>query len=259
MASTSSLFSLNKNYNASTPSDLSTISSLDINDTADRTVKLAAYNESVAKTREGLAHNKNYVAPLKEFYVTMKDIRLSGLLKAAFEADSAALELFVDTSTGKLKDTDIPANVVADVVAYLQHHNGTVQGETFANLTIDDEKPSTSEEKSGLLRPKVTSDGSMATIVADKWDADFIDGIWNDYDAPAGSGHQRLYNLLSEANHLEILPLVFLASARIATALKGQPLQNVEGILAGTIQPVYASTAAKTASESQSSSSSSSS
>ena len=63
----------------------------------------------------------------------------------------------------------------------------------------------------------------MIEVVKDSWDADFIDGI-----AP---NRQALYDLILAANYMDIKSLLHLGCAKVASLIKGQPLEKIKDIL----------------------------
>merc|ERR1712115_646851 len=87
------------------------------------------------------------------------------------------------------------------VVEYMDHHKG-VEPPII-------EKP---------LRSKV-----MREVCKDGWDADFIDGI--------GEDRQKLYDLILAANYMDIKSLLHLGCAKVASLIKGQPLEKIKDIL----------------------------
>jgi len=68
------------------------------------------------------------------------------------------------------------------------------------------------------LRSKV-----MRDVCQDKWDAEFIDRI--------GETRQVLYDLILAANYMDIKGLLHLGCAKVASLIKGQPLEKIKEIL----------------------------
>lgn len=126
------------------------------------------------------------------FELTRHAAYLSKFIKTAVENDSSATEL----------DVAIDSNILHIIVEYLQHHNGVEP-----NIV---EKP---------LRSK-----SMIDVCNDRWDADFIDKYGN-------RDRQLLYDIISGANYLDINSLLHLACAKVASLIKGQPLDKIKDIL----------------------------
>ncbi len=88
------------------------------------------------------------------------------------------------------------------VVEYMLHHQGIEPPIV--------EKP---------LRSKKMSD-----VCKDKWDAAFIDTI--------GEDRQKLYDLILAANYMDIKSLLHLGCAKVASLIKGMPLEKIKDILA---------------------------
>lgn len=95
----------------------------------------------------------------------------------------------------------ITSEVLGEIVTYLSHHKGTVVA------PID--KP---------LRSKC-----MRDVVKDQWDAVFIDRV--------GENRELLYALILAANYLDIPSLLQLGCAKVASLIKGQPLEKIKEIL----------------------------
>jgi hypothetical protein len=68
------------------------------------------------------------------------------------------------------------------------------------------------------LRSKVMKD-----VCPHKWDADYIDKI--------GETRQQLYDLILAANYMDIKSLLHLGCAKVASLIKGQPLEKIKEIL----------------------------
>lgn len=128
-----------------------------------------------------------------KFEVTKKQAILSKLVSATLENDISATEIPVPGAKGV---------ILAHVIEYIKHHNGV------AEAII--EKP---------LKSKIMKD-----VCSDKWDAEFIDGI--------GTDRQTLYDLILAANYMDIKCLLHLGCAKVASMIKGQPLEKIKDILA---------------------------
>merc|ERR1719424_2431907 len=63
----------------------------------------------------------------------------------------------------------------------------------------------------------------MKDVCKDKWDADYIDKI--------GENRQQLYDLILAANYMDIKSLLHLGCAKVASLIKGQPLDKIKEIL----------------------------
>lgn len=92
--------------------------------------------------------------------------------------------------------------VGSQVVEYMNHHEGVDPAPV--------EKP---------LRSKHLRD-----VCKDVWDADFIDKI--------GEQRQMLYDIILAANYMDIKSLLHLGCAKVASLIKGQPLEKIKDILA---------------------------
>jgi len=128
----------------------------------------------------------------KAYTVERKHAFISNLIKTGLENDDKADEFPVPGVT---------AAVLEKVVEYLSHHKGT--------------EPPIIEKP---LRSKV-----MRDVCSDKWDADFIDRI--------GETRQLLYDLILAANYMDIKGLLHLGCAKVASLIKGQPLEKIKEIL----------------------------
>jgi len=128
----------------------------------------------------------------KDFVVEKKYAFISTLVKTSLDTDANATEVPMP---------GVKADILAKVVEYMNHHKG-VEPPII-------EKP---------LRSKV-----MADVCKDKWDADFIDKI--------GENRQQLYDLILAANYMDVKSLLHLGCAKVASLIKGQPLEKIKDIL----------------------------
>jgi len=126
------------------------------------------------------------------YKVERKHAFISNLIKTGLENDDKAEEFPVPGVTGA---------ILAQVVEYMKHHKGT--------------EPPIIEKP---LRSKV-----MRDVCQDKWDAEFIDRI--------GETRQVLYDLILAANYMDIKGLLHLGCAKVASLIKGQPLEKIKEIL----------------------------
>jgi S-phase kinase-associated protein 1 len=126
------------------------------------------------------------------FDVERKYAFVSRLLKTSCESDATATEIPVPSVLG---------DTLALVVEYMNHHKGVP----------------------GQLPEKPLKSKNMNEIVTDQWDADFIDRI--------GVEKKSLYDLILAANYLDIQPLLHLGCAKVASLIKGQPLERIREIL----------------------------
>jgi len=141
----------------------------------------------------------------RRFEVSRKYANISKLVENALEGDQSA--------------TDIPVLGVNDdilqlIVNYMNEHKGTEEKII--------EKP---------LRSKIMSE------VTTQADATFIDTI--------GEKRQQLYDLILAANYMNIVGLLHLGCAKVASLIKGQPLEKIKEILQpeGAAAPVPAAAA----------------
>jgi len=128
----------------------------------------------------------------KEYTVTQKEAFISVLVKTALENDDKAENVDVPGVTGAILEL---------VVQYMKEHKG-VEPPLI-------EKP---------LRSKIMKD-----VCSHKWDADYIDKI--------GDTRQQLYDLILAANYMDIKSLLHLGCAKVASLIKGQPLEKIKEIL----------------------------
>jgi len=128
----------------------------------------------------------------QDFTVERKQAFVSMLVKTCLENDDSAVEVPIPGVTG---------SVLNLVVQYMVHHKG-IEPQLV-------EKP---------LRSKIMKD-----VCADKWDAEYIDKI--------GDSRQQLYDLILAANYMDIKSLLHLGCAKVASLIKGQPLEKIKEIL----------------------------
>eukprot|EP01006_Ploeotia_vitrea_P052723 TRINITY_DN67718_c7_g9_i1.p1 TRINITY_DN67718_c7_g9~~TRINITY_DN67718_c7_g9_i1.p1 ORF type:complete len:190 (+),score=120.47 TRINITY_DN67718_c7_g9_i1:135-704(+) len=130
----------------------------------------------------------------KEFNVDKKHASISKLVKTTLEGEPT--ETRVETQSVKTRALEA-------IVEYMNHHKG-VEPDIV-------EKP---------LRSK-----RMKDVVKDPWDADFIDKI--------GDDRQHLYDVILAANYMDIQSLLHLGCAKVASLIKGQPLDKIKEVLEG--------------------------
>ena len=121
-----------------------------------------------------------------------KHAMISQLVKQALEQDSDAMEVPLPAVSSAILD---------EVVKFMQHHKG-------------EEPP---------IIPKPLKFKEMKAVCQDAWDATFIDRI--------GKDRQKLYDLILAANYMDIKSLLHLGCAKVASLIKGQPLEKIKGIL----------------------------
>jgi len=142
----------------------------------------------------------------KDFSVDKKFAYISALVKTSLDADPSASEVPMPGVKG---------DILGKIVEYANHHKGT--------------EPPIIEKP---LRSKVMKD-----VCKDAWDAEFIDKI--------GENRPQLYDLILAANYMDIKGLLHLGCAKVASLIKGQPLEKIKDILQGNA-PSKPGTAATT-------------
>merc|ERR1719453_1062652 len=129
----------------------------------------------------------------KETTVDKKNALISNLIKQTLDTDSTCTEIPIPGVEGAILDK---------VIEYMVHHEGV--------------EPAIIEKP---LRSKIMKD-----VCKDAWDATFIDTI--------GEDRQTLYDLILAANYMDIKSLLHLGCAKVASLIKGQPLEKIKDILA---------------------------
>jgi S-phase kinase-associated protein 1 len=142
--------------------------------------------------------------------IPRKHVVTCGMIMTALSMEFTAEEVPIPGVVGR---------ILLFIAKYLGHYEGKV-GDTVA-------KP---------LRSKVMKE------VTNAFDAEFIDTI--------GESRQDLYDLILAANYLEIKALLHLGCAKVASLIKGQPLEKIKDILSAgaPTTPAAASAATATAS-----------
>lgn len=147
----------------------------------------------------GLDSGKDDPRPLKlvskdkmEFTLEKGHARMSKLVRTALENDDKEDTIPLMGTHGRILEM---------VVQYLKEHKGVEPAAI--------EKPLRSKE--------------MKDVCPHKQDATFIDKI--------GDTRQDLYDLVLAANYMDIQPLLHLGCAKIASLIKGQPLEKFAEIL----------------------------
>jgi S-phase kinase-associated protein 1 len=95
----------------------------------------------------------------------------------------------------------VRGDILAKVVEYLVYHKG-----------VESQAPD-----------KPLRSAVMKDVCKDPWDADYIDRI--------GANRQQLYELILAANYMDIKTLLHLGCAKVASLIKGQPLEKAKDIL----------------------------
>lgn len=128
----------------------------------------------------------------KTFKLERKSAKISTLVSTAIDNDDKADSIPIPGVTG---------STLALIIRYMQEHKG-VEPPII-------EKP---------LRSKV-----MSEVCPKKSDAEFIDEV--------GDTRQNLYDLILAANYMDIKSLLHLGCAKVASLIKGQPLEKIKEIL----------------------------
>jgi len=159
----------------------------------------AAEKEKEEKAQPSLSLDAEVSTPLKltskdkkDFPVERKHAFISTLVKTSLETDDTSQEVPIPGVAGP---------ILGLVVEYMGHHKG--------------QEPPLVEKP---LRSKLMKD-----VVSDKWDAEFIDKI--------GENRQQLYDLILAANYMDVKSLLHLGCAKVASLIKGQPLEKIKEIL----------------------------
>jgi len=116
----------------------------------------------------------------------------SELVKQALDSDVDATEIHMP---------GVSNSTLKVIIEYMNHHTGN-------ELPIIT-KP---------LKSKI-----MVDVCKDPWDAEFVDRI--------GETRQDLYDLILAANYMDIKSLLHLGCAKVASLIKGQPLEKIKDIL----------------------------
>jgi S-phase kinase-associated protein 1 len=122
-----------------------------------------------------------------------RDAMLSNLVKTSVEQDSEATEIPVPS---------VRQDILRRVVEYLRHHQGK-------------EPP--------LPEKPLRSKNMKETCAGHPWDADFIDAI--------AVKRQDLYDLILAANYMDIKSLLHLGCAKVASLVRGVPLDQIKRVL----------------------------
>lgn len=120
--------------------------------------------------------------------------RVSGLVRGALELESDVADVPV---------MDVGTDVLGLVVRYMEHHRG--------------------REPPPVEKPLKSN--NLAEVVSDRFDADFMAGVY-------GRGGIRLvYELMLAANYLDIPSLLHLGAAKVAAVAMEADLSDVERVL----------------------------
>merc|ERR1719229_155345 len=127
----------------------------------------------------------------REFEISRKAALMCNLVKSILEGDANAKKIPIKKVRGDILEL---------IVTYLKHHNG--------------KKP---EEIAKPIRSV-----KMERIVADKWDADYINKM----------NKKTIFQVILGANYMDLPSLLHLGCAKIATLIKGKSPEEIKNILA---------------------------
>merc|ERR1712079_593150 len=127
----------------------------------------------------------------REFEISRKAALMCNLVKSILEGDANAKKIPIKKVRGDILEL---------IVNYLKHHNG--------------KKP---EEIAKPIRSV-----KMERIVADKWDAEYINKM----------NKKTIFQVILGANYMDLPSLMHLGCAKIATLIKGKSPEEIKDILA---------------------------
>jgi len=127
----------------------------------------------------------------REFEISRKAALMCNLVKSILEGDANAKKIPIKKVRG---------DILQLIVEYLKHHNG--------------KKP---EEIAKPIRSV-----KMERIVADKWDAEYINKM----------NKKTIFQVILGANYMDLPSLLHLGCAKIATLIKGKSPEEIKNILA---------------------------
>jgi S-phase kinase-associated protein 1 len=129
-----------------------------------------------------------------EFDIDRKFAMISNLIKTMAEGDE---------STTTFPVPNVKEGTMKHIIKFMNHHEGK-----------DCQKPE---------QPLKNKDLSKLEEVTE-WDANFI--------AEISENRQELYDLILAANYMDIQGLLHLGCAKVASLIKGEPLEKIKDILA---------------------------
>jgi len=159
--------------------------------------------------------NETLVLGLDEEKVTSKNstMTLTDNFGESFVVKKTHLALskfLADLATGecdKINLSRLKKGMLKYIVQYLDHHKGNDVG----------------------IPSKPLKSKKMIDVCEDKWDAEFVDNIYDVH------GIKFISNFVDGANFLIIRSLLYLICAKIASLIKGEECSKVEEILGGAI------------------------
>merc|ERR1712098_241180 len=121
-----------------------------------------------------------------KFDISRKAVLMCKLVKNIVEGDKTAKEIEIKKVSGPILNI---------VVAYLKHHDGKVPD--------------------AIAKP--IRSVKMEKIVADPWDAEFINGEHNAKEHQSPKNKKEIFQVILAANYMDIPSLLHLGCAKIAT------------------------------------------
>jgi len=127
-----------------------------------------------------------------KFTIIKKHALISKLIEKALENDKDATNIPI---------VGVTEDVLKLIVRFMKHHEGS--------------------EKKIIEKPLKST--RMSEVCKDPWDVVFMDEI--------DVKRQTLYDVILAANYMDIKSLLHLGCAKVASLIKGKPLQQVKNIL----------------------------
>ena len=162
----------------------------------------------------------------KEFVVERKHVFISTLVKTSLEngTRTRAAAATANANAGATADRcAIAARARCVWCADDKAEEVPIPGVTGAilELVVDYMKEHKGVEPPIIEKPLRSR--NMKDVCPHKWDADYIDKI--------GETRQQLYDLILAANYMDIKSLLHLGVSKVASLIKGQPLEKIAAIL----------------------------
>jgi S-phase kinase-associated protein 1 len=164
--------------------------------------------------------NNNDIISLDEDVYTVTlisgdDQRFEDLSKSAvFLSELVSTSLSGDNKLNEVNIPNVKGEIMKYVIDYMKHHGKKIED--------DKNKAYVPETIPKPLKSKIMKD-----VCADEWDAEFVDQF--------DDKKQVLYDLILAANYMDIKPLLHLGCAKVASLIKGEPLEKIKAILNPTV------------------------
>ena len=164
----------------------------------DSTVIEEKFEDAIPESELGLDYDGDEPIILKssdgkEFKTTKQCASISNLVKTILSGDSTATVISL---------SGVDSKCMRYIVEYMEHYNGT--------------EPKAPEKP---LCSKV-----MQEVCNDDWLSTFVDKFGDDF--------KTRYTMMTACNNMDIPELINTCGAKIATLIKGQPLEKIQDILA---------------------------